>query len=157
MPSALRDTYKDYSNESTRNEMLLVQITAGNIAATTAAVATLLGAEDALTLGARQRYEIVASIVSPSTALPTDPNSQRERKWLVTAKDTAGFITHYTIPCAAVKDGTGTSLLLPGSDLADLANPDWVAWISAYIAIAQSNHGNGINSVLSAQLVGRAI
>lgn len=157
MPSALRDTYKDYSNESTRNEVLLVQITSGNIVATLANVATLLSAEDALTLGARQRYEVVATIVSPSVALPTDPNSQRERKWLVTAKDTAGFITHYTIPCAAVKDGTGTSLLLAGTDMADLANPDWVAWIAAFITIAQSNHGNGINSVLSAQLVGRSL
>jgi len=156
MTSSLRQTYKDYSNESTKSRVNITAITAGNIVAVRANVTTFQTAEDDLTLGARFTTEILSDDITATPALPTDPNSQRERKWLVRYKTSAGNIYHYTIPCAKVDDG-GTPLLRAESDFADLTEAKWVAWVSAFLTIAVGKDGNGASAVLSAELVGRSL
>lgn len=157
MPSVLRQTYKDFSKEATKNHVFITTMTAGNFNAVIANVNTLTAAEDALTLGARQTEEVLASETFPNAAIPTDEDSQRERKWLITYQTSAGNKYKYTIPCAAVRiTGIGAhSLLQTGSDMADLTAAEWVAWISAFIAVAIGKDGNGVSAVLSAELVGR--
>ncbi len=157
MPSVLRQTYKDFSNEATKSHVNITTMTSANFNAVNTNVASFLTAEDALTLGARQTEEIVSNETFVNAALPTDVNSQRERKWLVTYQTTAGNRYKYTIPCAAVIGAGPANLLLPGSDLADLTKAEWVAWISAFLTIAVGKDGNGAQSVLRAELVGRSL
>lgn len=154
--SALEHSYKDYSDENTRNTVRIVTITPANQAAIVSSIGTLTTAEQVLSMGALQNTRIVLSDSHVNLPLPTDLNSQRERKWLVTYKTTAGNEYKYTIPCAAVDD-TGTPLLQANSDMADLTATAWVNWITAFIAVAQGKDGNGVSSVVSAELVGRSL
>lgn len=157
MTSALHQTYVDFSDEKSTSRIGVTPITAGNIVAVRANVATLQSAENSLTLGARTATKILADDVAIAAALPSDLNAQRERKWLVKYKTTGNNFYHYTIPAAAVHGATSNPLLLGNTDLADLSQAEWVAWTSAFVAVAIGPDGNGANAVVSAQLVGRAL
>lgn len=154
--SFLEHSWRDYSNEPTRNGVRVTTITPANQAAIVSSIGTLTTAEQVLSLGALQNTRIVLSDSHVNLPLPTDLNSQRERKWLVTYKTSAGNQYKYTIPAAAIDDA-GTPLLQPNSDMADLTATAWVNWITAFLAVAQGKDGSGATSVLSAELVGRSL
>lgn len=156
MPSALRQTYLDYSKETSKNHTNITTITAGNLVTVNTAIDALVLAENSLTLLSRQNREVLASETITNAPRPTDPNAQRERKWKVHYTDTSGFKGTYTIPGAVVID-SGTPLVKQDTDLADLTTTLWSNWITAFLAVAQSVRGNGVSSVDFAQLIGVAI
>lgn len=144
-------SYRDYSNEVSNFAVYIPELTAGNFTATGAAVQTLGTATNALSLGQPARSALVAQINTISAASPSDVNAQRERKWLVTYRDTVtNRLYSLEIPCADLAGGN----LQANTDLANLASTEWAAWVTAFEAIALSQDGNPVD-VLRAQHVGR--
>jgi len=143
-------TMADYSGEKTTTTVTSAALTAGNIADQTTDFTALRSAIQALTLGTPQSHSI-NQITQVSNALPTNPNAQREMKWLVTySSGTKNF---------QIEIGTadlGNDHLIPNSDMADLTNEDWQAFITAFEAFAVSpDDGTSAVTVVSAQFVGR--
>jgi hypothetical protein len=150
-------TYLDYSNEKSNFSIAGTEVTAGNIAAQITAQSNLKAAVDALSLGVPAKREYVMVREALSNTPPNDPDSQREYKWLVRFTDTvAKKIGTVEIPCARRKQGGGASLLVPGSDMADLTKTEWTDFKTAFEAYARSIDGYTV-TMLDAQLVGRNI
>ncbi len=75
----------------------------------------------------------------------TDPNVQREQKWLVSWRDTNnwGETGRVEIPTAQLTDGDG-SLLVGNTELADLTHPAWVEFVEEFEWIARSPQGSTV-------------
>ncbi len=91
--------------------------------------------------------------------LPTDPNAQRERKWLVVYHDnTTGKIFRVTIPTANPTgvDGSSRARMIPGTDRANLANTQMAAFKTKFETAFRSpddpTHGITVDNIY---LVGR--
>jgi len=144
-------TYVDFSNEKSTVDFPIRDMTAATIATVLTELASLGTAIDDLSSGV-----LVKSIATQDASAflatpPSDPNAQRERKWLVRYQDTVNFkFGQIEIPVAEV-DAT---LLLPLSDKADLSAAEWVAFITAFETTGRSVDKNVV-SVIEAILVGR--
>ena len=68
-----------------------------------------------------------------NATLPTDPNAQREDKWLVRYQDNVNFAL-YRVEIPGAKRSIG---MLPGTDLLDLTGAEAVAYVDAFQAMAQ--------------------
>lgn len=122
----LNVTYKDFSNESSTVGLEFADVTDGaGYTALLAAVTPALVQLNALSAGAQVRRTIVADSTDLNTALPSSPYAQREIKWYIPLVSVAGGRKGFTIPVAQLEDGSGNSLLVPGSDLADMNNAIW--------------------------------
>lgn len=143
----------DYSQENSSFGFVSSALTAGNIVAQTTLLATLLGATEDLTIGNISKQQ-VAQILHDDPGVPTDPFAQRELKWFVTYQAvTSG--KKFTLEIAAP---SLTDNLVPGTDTADITSADWVAWITAFVAVAKSPDDIADSViVLGAHLVGRNI
>lgn len=145
-------TFLDFSEESSSMRFHFGAITAGTIAAFLTQFGALRTATEAIVIGELAGDKWVGDDTNYAAVAPTDPNAQRERKWLVQYE---GVTTHsiYTvsIPTANI---AGTNFLVPGTDEANLSTTEIAAWITAFEALCRSPEGENVN-VLNIYAVGR--
>lgn len=142
MASGYSVSWRDFSNEVSKEDLTIVQLTSGNVVATLALLDTLLGATQAITLGNAERSRVVFREQNEDPGIPSDANAQRERKWLVVYHDTVtGKKFRTEIPTAKL-----TGNLVTGSDLADLGVSDIAAFVTAFEAVAR-DPDTGLNTV----------
>lgn len=149
--SRFAQTYVDFSNEKSTIDFRIRDMTAATIAAVLTELATLGTAIGGLSSGVLVKSIAMQDSSSFNSAPPTDPNAQRERKWLVRYQDLTNFkFGQVEIPVAEVS----STLLQPQSDKADLTATAWTDFITAFETTARSVDGNVVN-VIEAILVGR--
>lgn len=156
MASQYELTYNDNTlvkgvPEKGRCRFNIVDLTAANLVATQALLATLLAATQAIVLGELNRERIVLSDTLSSSAPAASSAAQRENKWLVRYTDT---VTHRIfkgeIPTA------DNSLLANNSEFLDLSAGVGLAFKNAFEAVVKSIAGNAVQ-VISVQWVGRTV
>lgn len=157
----------DYSREISSVGVRVGTVTAVSLPGLLSDIDDLRTATEALILGEIQNDQLVAFKSSLSTAYPTDPNAQRERKWLVTYVDNLPF---FDDPVNAIpNEGFGRKfqleiptanltnvLLVDNTDIGDRTAAAWIAWEAAFEAIGRSPHG-GTVEVIDVRAVGRNI
>ena len=157
----------DFGGEMSSFGVRVGVVTAGTLPGLLTQIGAIRTATAALILGTIQREQLVAFNSPLSSARPTNPNAQRERKWLVTYVDSLAF---FDAPTNAIpNEGFGkkfqieiptanltTDLLLGNTDMADLENAAWIAWVNAFEAMGRSPHGGTVD-VLDVRAVGRNI
>jgi len=144
-------TYIDESLETSSVEIRIRDMTAATIAAVLTELATLGTAVDNLSSGLMIKSAATQDRSNFNSAPPTDPNAQRERKWLVRYQDTVNLkYGQVEIPVAFVD----ANVKLANSDRADFTDAKWTSFITAYELTARSVDGNVVN-ILEAILVGR--
>ena len=146
-------TVKDYSDENSDMSFHNGPITALTIAAYLAQFGDLRDATEDIILGNIVSDKWVGDATKYSVAAPTDPNAQRERKWLVTYEGTTSFSVYkLEIPTANLDLADA---LLPGTDLVDLTQTQIAAWITAFEAIGKTAYQEAVN-VIEIEAVGRS-
>lgn len=150
-------TILDNSNESSGVAYHVPTLDAGNIANWTDDTPTgLLGQLrvliSALTIGNHKQRIVTAAIIPDGDVVPpADPFAQRERKAMVTMLDSVnGKYFRHEIPCF------GSAGVEAGTDLIDMDNVAWAAYIAFVEANCLSPYGNAF-TVTSVKHVGRAI
>lgn len=128
----------DFDGEASGFGVAIPDLTAGNIAAQLALLATLYTALQGIITGTPRTEQVVAVTTELSGALPTDAFSQRETKWLVSGTDTAGLSSTIEIPTADL------SLLSPGSGVLDISTGAGDAFRDALNAVWRSRAGNAV-------------
>lgn len=115
-------------------------LTAGNFVAQETAAEALRAAIAAVSLGTPGEATIDHQVDAGSDAPSSDPQAQRENKWLVSMRETSGNLeaVTFTIPCADLDQ-----LATNGEDMADGANKS--ALITAIEAYALSRDGVAVN------------
>lgn len=122
----------DHDGEQSSVKVNWVDLTAANMTAQLALMATLASAVDALIIGTPRKETVVAVVNEIAGALPVDPFAQRETKFLVSGVDTAGLSATLEIPTANLAElagGTGQVDITAGTGLA-LANALNAGWRS---------------------------
>lgn len=153
MASGYDVTIRDYGKEVSTAGFRGVTLDAANMVAQAALMATLLTAVGNITIGQVAKTKVVANSTLVSQAAASDPNAQRERKWLVRYEDqTTHGLYNVEIPTA---DLSGTHLQA-GQDTADLTDADMAAFVSAFEAFQRSPDGNAV-TVIEILHVGRTI
>lgn len=142
----------DYSGEKATSS---IYIPSYNVVTNPNVLSTLIPAYDAAVEGISLMPKATTAVQwyneKYNVALPTDPQAQREKKWLVRYQDTTNFaIYRVEIPGADLSIG-----LIPGTDLLDLTGTEAAAFVSAFEALAQSPEGHSVN-VLDITYVGRS-
>lgn len=141
--STFTSSWIDYSLEPSNTKVTITQITAANLVATLALVDTLIAAMQAITLGQLAKSKVTARDQDEDTITPTEPNAQRERKWLVRYHDTiTGKKYRLEIPTADIGSGN----LVTNSDEANLADVQVAAFVTAFEAVAK-DPDTGLNTV----------
>lgn len=110
----------------------------------------LVSALDDLVIGERDKETVNAQIINHGAALPGDISAQRERKAMVTYRDTVtGTLGRFEIPTFNM---IGSVL---GTDVLDISGAEWQALVVVCEASYRSPLLNPI-VILSARHVGRA-
>jgi len=131
--STFVSSWRDYSLEPSNSKITITQLTPANFLATIGLVDVLIGTMAAITLGQMERSKISAREQVEDPASPTDPNAQRERKWLVLYHDTVTSKKYrLEIPTADLGGGN----LVTNSDEANLADVQIAAFVTAFEAVA---------------------
>lgn len=155
MAGKMTFTLLDHSNEQSTMQLYTPDLNAGNIGGYTD---DTLGGElgdmrlaiSALSLMNHLRRSVVATQIVDVATLPADSNAQRERKALVTYRDTVtGKSYSLTIP------GFNMVGAESGTDVLDLDVAQWVAFRTAFEANHVSELGNAVQ-IITAKHVGRA-
>jgi len=153
MASKVGYTFLDASGETSRVEMNIATLTAGNFAATTGAVeagGALADAIGALSLCALANVDIVADRTATGAEAPTEMYAQREIGLLVSYQDSVtGKKYRITIP-----GPDWATIGTVGTDKVDAADALWTAFVSAFEANVLSEVGNAV-TVMGGWLVGR--
>lgn len=103
--------------------------------------ASLLAAIENVTV-AITAQAAVSQVIRYSNTFPTDSQSQREKKWIVSYEDTVTFRRYSVeIPCAQLVD----SQFKPNTDEIDLSNAIWINFVNAFEAAVVSPDGNAVN------------
>jgi len=161
-------TYIDFSVEKSTIDFAIRDMTAGTIAALLTEAATLGSAIDDLSGGTLGKSQLIQDSANFNATPPTDPNAQRERKWLVRYRDITQF---YDAPSTAFPNagyGKTFTLEIPTADLsllpaghsdvidADAAglNAAITAYITAFEAFQKSPY-NGDVELVELVAVGR--
>lgn len=147
-------TFLDYSGEKSTSRVYNGAITTVSLPEFLTEFGALRAAMDTITSGTINKEAWVGDDTLLSNALPVSEYAQRELKWLVTYRNTvSNNLYTVTVPTA---DPTGR--LIPGTDLADLANAGIAAYVTAFEAIARSPENDlDVVDVVSIRLVGRNI
>lgn len=150
MTSQASFSVRDYANESSSVGLHIAEVDAANFDTQVAAKATLLSALDGVSLGNFIKSQLTVDIDKAQPAPASDPNAQRELKWLVRAFDSVDYDpVSIEIPCADL------SLLDPvNQDRMVIASGAGATLVSALEAHALSKAGNAI-TVNEIVLVGR--
>jgi len=144
-------SYLDYSNESSSFTVSVEVRDDTNFDAQVTLSDALITATNALTLG-NLNNQYLSQGEWGIGSVPSDVNAQRENKWLVRYEDaTTGKKYSVEIPTTDLGNGH----LLTNSDVANLADAEWVAFIAAFEAYAVApDTGNAVN-FLDARFVAR--
>jgi hypothetical protein len=119
MAGKVTRTYQDYTGEKSSLQVYIVDLTAGNIAATLTAMDVFTAAVDAVTLGNPIKNTVIAQEEVTGSGNAGSAFAQRESKWLCTYRDdVTNDIYTAEIPCADLQ------FLVPGSDLMNIASGD---------------------------------
>lgn len=145
-------TLVDYSGEKSTVTIQNGSITALTIAAFLTQFGALKTAIEGITKGVIVASSWVGDKDILAASPPTDVFAQRELKWLVRYEN----VVSHKIYTLEVPTADPTGRLLPASDLADLADTEMAAFVTAFEAIGRSpeNDVDGVN-VLDVTLVGR--
>lgn len=154
MAGSFRLTFQDWSREKSPFRVTTATPNAASLDSWNTAIGDLKSALAGITSGTFNSEERSALVDLLNSDPPTDDQSQRERKWLVTYKgDTSEKVFRCEIPTA---DTAGK--LLANSDEADPADTFIAAFITAFEALAKSpDNGTESVTVLSLRSVGRNI
>lgn len=146
-------TLLDYSNERSSMKVNVGAITALSIGGFLTDFGALRAAIEGITLGVVAQEAWVGDRTTLSNTPPTDPEAQREKKWLVRyVGNTSGKVFQLEIPTAELGGGH----LLPMSDFADLTETDMAAFVTAFEDIARTPDSDTETvTVQSIQYVGR--
>lgn len=146
-------TMLDYSNEKSSLQIYVGDITAVSLPGFLTDFGALRTAIEGITLGKVQQEAWIGDRTVLDNVPPTDPNAQREVKWLVRyIGDTSGKLYSVEIATAELAGGH----LLAGSDFADLAETDMAAFVTAFEDIARTpDDDTETVTVQSIQFVGR--
>lgn len=156
MSSEYELTYNDNTvvgttPEKGRCRFHIVDLTAGNLVATQALLATLLDSIQAIVIGELNREKIVLSDTLSSSSAADSPLAQRENKWLVTYEDnTTHFLFRGELPTADL------TLLAGNSEYLDLTASVGLAFKNAFEAVVKSRNNNAV-TVVSVKFVGRKV
>jgi hypothetical protein len=151
-------TIGDYSDESSPLKIFNGAVTALSIGGYVTDVGSLRGLTQDLILGVVQKEMWVGDNTLISSLRPTDPDAQRERKGLVTyVGATSGKTYTLTIPTIRTKTAGGASLIVPGTDLFNLALAPVAPWVAAFNGFARDPDDTESVTVQSIRLVGRNI
>lgn len=145
-------TVKDYSEETSTMSFNFDAITAVSIPGFLTDYGAFRTAFEAVTMGALVADSWTGDKTKYSNAAPTDPNAQRERKFLVIYEDTT-TLTPYRMEVPCANFGL-TDLWQGNTDKVDLAQTEIAAFISAFETLCRSPEGNAVN-VISIRGVGR--
>jgi len=128
----------------------ILQLTAGNIVAQTAAVSAWESAAEPLTNGSIRRSAVDhgADIANPAITAPLN----KGEKWVITMQETAGNARLFTHTIPAPNESGGH--LITGTLNADLTDADWAAYVAAANALLTTPDG-GAMTVLSATILTR--
>jgi hypothetical protein len=142
-------TFNDYSGEKSTLSFRCVALSPANVAAQETALTDLATAILAITLGVKNKQEIVYSSSTPTNTPASSPVAQRETKWLVRFTDTVnGRKGSIELPCAEAD-----THIVTNTDIG-LLTGEMATFVSALEAVMLSVDGNAID-VLGITLVGR--
>lgn len=133
-------TFLDYAGETGSTGVNATLLSAANFATQATLRAALLAAIEAVTNGNLSKETVTASILETGAAKPTDPESWKSKRWLVSAKDTNGNSVSFHIVTAV----PSVTYLSPGTNQMDLTSTEGAALVSAIEAYARSNDGEAI-------------
>lgn len=153
----------DSSNETGQFQVNTVNITAANLVAVQTGIADMMTALEPLIRGSEKQrsFPIVVRFAVPP---PADVEAQREDKWDITYLDITPFLDapantvanpgygkpfHVTIPTAS-----RTGNMQVGTDIVDITEGDWPAFVTNFEAIARSPYGGQVN-IVEVKFVGR--
>jgi len=143
MSSEYTLSFEDFSQEKSTMRLVITQLTAGNVAATEALLATLLSSIQAITLGAVRQEVVKWRVDDVDVAAVTDPLAQREIKALVSYHDDVTGKKYRTeIPTLDLV----TIGLVAGTDFVDLADTQAAAFVAAFEAVVK-DPDTGLNTV----------
>lgn len=147
----------DYRGSKSSMSLYHAELAAANIDAHIGALGLYEDFATALagiSLGNSQTIKALAQVNEVSSTPATDPSSLIGVKWLCTySDDVTGKSFQFEIPCADVTNG---DLRAGDTDQAVLTETEWVAFISAFEALAKSPDGNAVTFV-GARIVNRNI
>lgn len=138
-------TYIDHDSEESGVGVHWVNLTAGNMTAQLALLATLKAAIEAVVLGTLRREQVIAVTDEIAGVAPASGWAQRETKWLVQGVDAAGFKRQLEIPTAdltLLSAGTGVLDITTGvgQDLADALNAGWMSNSGSAVTVERIIH-----------------
>lgn len=142
--------FRDYSKEASSFRVPVTTLNAGNLVAQSALIDTLEGAIIAITLGIAQKDEIILEHALLSSALPTSPDAQREKKWLIRYHDATTQVKYVSsVPCADL------STLSGNTDFMDPTAGVFTDLKAAWEAVVRSPDDNNLTILDSIEYVGR--
>lgn len=156
MAGKLGFTFLDRSGENSRVDIPVADVTAANINAilATADQDTVGGLGEsiaALSLCTLTYHDLNVGKVADNTGQPASPWAQRESGLMVTYQDSVtNRLYRITIP-----GGDRATLEIAGSDNVDTTDAGWIAFVTAFEAIAVSQDDNPV-TVVGGRFVGRA-
>jgi hypothetical protein len=145
-------SYLDASaDRATSTQIAITTLTAGNVAAQAALIATLDAAQIAMLLGTESQSDIDYARIKTGAARPSNVHAQRENKFVVRYHDATTFQKfRVELPCADL------SLLPLGSDFLVITAGLPATYVTAFEAVAKSpsdpTHAVVVDSI---QFVGR--
>lgn len=146
-------SYLDASNEKSKTEIAITTLTAANVVAQQALLATLQTAQDALLLGTLTQTNVDFARIITGAAIPANILAQRENKFLVRYHDAVTFQKfRLELPCADL------SQLPFNTDYVDITTGFAATYVTAFEAVAKSpadpTHAVIVDSI---QFVGRRL
>lgn len=157
------ETISDYNGETSTLSVGVGAVTAVSLPGLLTNIAALRAAIDGLIIGVPKSDTLTAYKTPISNALPSDPNAQVERKWLVTYDDITAFFDDpvNAIPNAGfgkifnIEIATADAdLLEDNQEFLDISAGPGLAFATAFNNMARSPYG-GEARVLTIELVGR--
>lgn len=147
-------TFVDRSAENSTMTFDFGAITVASLPGFLTEFAAFRTATQNISLGDLVRDRWCGDVTAYAKSVPTDPNAQRERKFLFIWEDTVTFVRgRIEVPVA---DLSLPNLFLAGgnTDELDLSQPEIAAWITAFETLARTPDGNAL-TVLDGFAVGR--
>ncbi len=150
-----RMTYSqnDYGGESTVMTVSIPTITAANFDAQETLAAALETAIELVVIGAKvKRQKIIEDLGAGGFAADTE--AQRESKWLISYHDDSFPARKLSVElgCADLID---EDLLVDNTDMADLTDADWVAFVTAFEAFVVAPYTANAVTVDRITFIGR--
>jgi len=142
-------SFVDYSREKSRVRVPVTTLTAANLVATVAKIATLSGAIADVSQGNPFANHTQLSQDIAADTPPSNVNAQRERKWLVRYHDASARKFQAEIPCADL------TALATNSDFMDTTDALFTALKAAWEDVVISPDDSSATTLDSLEHVGR--